>query len=58
MTGGENKFDFINGLDKTLIEIRSRISEIAHIHGQNLTTTVILPKKTDFKHKHTKSNML
>ena len=56
MTGG--KCDSINNLDKTLIEIRRRISEIAHIHNQNLTTTVILPKKNDFNHKHTKSNTL
>ena len=56
MTGG--KCDSINNLDKTLIEIRRRISEIAHIHNQNLTTTVILPKKNDFSHKHTKSNTL
>ena len=53
MTGGEK-----NNLDKTLIEIRRRISEIAHIHNQNLTTTVILPKKNNQNHKHTKSNTL
>jgi len=58
MTGGENKFDFMKSIDKTLIEIRRRISEIAHNHGQNLTTTVVLPKKSDSKHNHTKSNML